>query len=64
MFPFEIITMLGSTIISSLLSLWAQRIKAKQKEQELLITRGKFQLQAIESARNVDNKGFQWTPRS
>ena len=63
MFPFEIITMLGSTIISSLLSLWAQRIKAKQKEQELLITRGKFQLQAIESARNVDNKGFQWTRR-
>jgi len=63
MFPFEIITMLGSTIISSLLSLWAQRIKSKQKEQELLITRGKFQLQAIESARNVDNVGFQWTRR-
>ena len=63
MFPFEIITMLGSTIISSLLSLWAQRIKAKQKEQELLITRGKFQLQSIEAARNVENKGFQWTRR-
>ena len=63
MFPFEIITMLGSTIISSLLSLWSQKLKAKQKEQELLITRGKFQLEAIESARNVDNKGFQWTRR-
>ena len=63
MFPFEIVTMLGSTLLSSLLSLWAQRIKAKQQEQELLITRGKFQLQSIEAARNVDNKGFQWTRR-
>ena len=63
MFPFEIITMLGSTLLSSLLSLWSQSIKAKQKEQELLITRGKFQLQSIEAARNVDNKGFQWTRR-
>jgi len=63
MFPFEIITMLGSTLLSSLLSLWSQRLKAKQKEQELLITRGKFQLQSIEAARNVDNKGFQWTRR-
>ena len=63
MFPFEIITMLGSTLISSMLSLWSQRLKAKQKEQELLITRGKFQLEAIESARNVDNVGFQWTRR-
>ena len=63
MFPFEIITMLGSTIISSLLSLWSQRIKARQDEQKLLITRGEFQLKAIESARNVDNAGFQWTRR-
>lgn len=63
MFPFEIITMLGSTLISSMLSLWSQRLKAKQKEQELLITRGKFQLEAIESARNVENVGFQWTRR-
>ena len=55
--------MLGSTLISSMLSLWSQRLKAKQKEQELLITRGKFQLEAIESARNVDNVGFQWTRR-
>ena len=63
MFPFEIITMLGSTLISSMLSLWSQRLKAKQKEQELLINRGKFQLEAIESSRNVDNVGFQWTRR-
>ena len=32
-FPFEIITMLGSTLLSSLLSIWAQSRKAKAEEQ-------------------------------
>ena len=63
MFPFEIITMLGSTLISSLLSLWTQRIKAKQDEQKMLLQRAEFQLKAVESARNVQDKGFQWTRR-
>jgi len=63
MFPFEIITMLGSTLLSSVLSLWSQRMKAKQDEQKMLITRGEFQLKAVESARNVQDKGFQWTRR-
>ena len=63
MFPFEIITMLGSTLISSLLSMWSQRMKAKQDEQKMLITRGEFQLKAVDAARNVENAGFQWTRR-
>ena len=63
MFPFEIITMLGSTLISSLLSLWSQRMKAKQDEQKMLITRGEFQLKAVDAARNVENAGFQWSRR-
>ena len=63
MFPFEIITMLGSTLISSLLSLWSQRIKAKQDEQKMLLQRAEFQQQAVDAARNVDNVGFQWTRR-
>ena len=63
MFPFEIITMLGSTLISSMLSLWSQRLKAKQDEQKMLITRGEFQLKAVDAARNVENVGFQWTRR-
>ena len=55
--------MLGSTLISSLLSLWSQRMKAKQDEQKMLITRGEFQLKAVDAARNVENVGFQWTRR-
>ena len=63
MFPFEIITMLGSTLISSLLSLWSQRLKAKQDEQKMLLQRAEFQQQAVDAARNVENVGFQWTRR-
>ena len=63
MFPFEIITMLGSTLLSSVLSLWSQKMKAKQDEQKMLITRGEFQLKAVDAARNVQDKGFQWTRR-
>ena len=62
-FPFEIITMLGSTLLSSLLSIWAQSRKAKAEEQKLLITRGEFEMKAIQAAREVKDKGFQWTRR-
>jgi|TARA_R100001460_G_scaffold97435_1_gene140015 hypothetical protein len=62
-FPFEIITMLGSTILGGLLSVWAESRKAKAEQQKLLITRGEFEMKAVEAARNVDNKGFQWTRR-
>lgn len=62
-FPFEIITMLGSTVLGGLLSVWAESRKAKAEQQKLLITRGEFEMKAVEAARNVDNKGFQWTRR-
>ena len=62
-FPFEIITMLGSTVLGGVMSIWADSRKAKAEEQQLLITRGKFQLQAVEAARNGKDKGFQWTRR-
>tara|TARA_A100000172_G_C2992739_1_gene93419 strand:- start:73 stop:429 length:357 start_codon:yes stop_codon:yes gene_type:complete len=38
-------------------------MKAKQDEQKMLITRGEFQLKAVDAARNVENVGFQWTRR-
>ena len=55
--------MLGSTLLSSLLSIWAQSRKAKAEEQKLLITRGEFEMKAIQAARKVKDKGFQWTRR-
>ena len=43
--------MLGSTVLGGVMSIWADSRKAKAEEQQLLITRGKFQLQAVEAAR-------------
>ena len=62
-FPFEIITMLGSTLLSSVLSIWSQSRKAKAEEQKLLITRGEFEMKAVQQAREVKDKGFAWTRR-
>ena len=55
--------MLGSTVLGGVMSVWAERRKAKQEQQKLLITRGEFEMKAIKAARNVKDKGFQWTRR-
>jgi hypothetical protein len=55
--------MLGSTLLSSLLSIWSQSRKAKEEQQKLLITRGEFEMKAIKAARDVKDKGFAWTRR-
>jgi len=51
-FPFELITMLGSTLISGVMSMISQNLKAKQAQQKMLLARGEF-----------SNEGFQWTRR-
>tara|TARA_R110000764_G_scaffold42165_2_gene94856 strand:- start:179 stop:616 length:438 start_codon:yes stop_codon:yes gene_type:complete len=61
--PVELMTILGSSILGGVMSIWGQSIKAKQENQKLLITRASFQMKAIEKARTYDNKGFQWTRR-
>ena len=62
-FPFEIITMLGSTVLGGVMSVWAESRKAKQDQQKLLITRGEFEMKARKAARDVKDKGCQWTRR-
>tara|TARA_R100000742_G_C4277882_1_gene100120 strand:- start:2193 stop:2633 length:441 start_codon:yes stop_codon:yes gene_type:complete len=64
-FPFEIITMLGSTLLSSLLSIWSQSRKAKAEEQKLLITRGEFEMKSKKQSldHSLKDKGFAWTRR-
>ena len=61
--PFEIITMLGSTILGGLMSMWSQSIKAKQAQQAMLMERAKFQAETVKDAREYENAGFQWTRR-
>ena len=64
-FPFEIITMLASTLLSSILSLWAESRKAKAEAQKLLIARGEFEMKARKQSiqAGLADKGFAWTRR-
>ena len=64
-FPFEIITMLASTVLGGLMSIWAESRKAKMENEKLLITRGEFNLKATKAARDhgLKDKGFAWTRR-
>jgi hypothetical protein len=61
--PFEMITMLGSTVLGGVMSIWSQSIKAKREEQKLLIQRADVQMKGFKEAREYDNVGFQWTRR-
>jgi len=57
------VTMLGSTVLGGVMSIWSQSIKAKQAEQKMLLARAKVQTEAFKEAREYDNVGFQWTRR-
>ena len=61
--PFEMITMLGSTVLGGIMSIWSQNIKAKQAEQKMLILRAEVQQNGFKEAREYENTGFQWTRR-
>ena len=61
--PFEMITMLGSTVLGGVMSIWSQSIKAKQAEQKMLLARAEVQTAAFKEAREYENVGFQWTRR-
>ena len=64
-FPFEIVTMLASTVLGGVMSIWAESRKAKAENEKLLITRGEFDMkarkQSIEAGQK--DKGFAWTRR-
>ena len=61
--PFEMITMLGSTVLGGVMSIWSQSIKAKQAEQKMLLQRDEVQTKAFKDAIEYENTGFQWTRR-
>jgi hypothetical protein len=63
--PLELITMLGSTILGGVMSIWGQSIKAKQAQQEMLMQRADFNRGAVADARDagIKDKHFAWTRR-
>ena len=64
-FPFEIVTMLASTVLGGVMSIWSESRKAKAEAQKLLITRGEFEMKAREQSIQAGqaDKGFAWTRR-
>ena len=63
--PLELITMLFSTILGGVMSIWGQSIKAKEANNKMLMERANFRKQAVDEARNAgkDDKHFAWTRR-
>ena len=63
--PLELITMLGSTVLGGVMSIWGQSMKAKAEQQKLLLQRANFQAEQINSARDygVKDSHFAWTRR-
>lgn len=64
-FPLELITMLGSTILGGVMSIWGQASAAKEKQQEFLLKRGEARASYAADAREHGRKDthFAWTRR-
>ena len=63
--PLELITMLGSTVLGGVMSIWGQSIKAKEAQQKMLMERANFNAQQVNTAREAGSKDkhFAWTRR-
>jgi len=63
--PLELITMLGSTVLGGVMSIWGQSIKSKQAQQEMLMERANFNAKQVNKARSAgkNDKHFAWTRR-
>ena len=63
--PLELITMLFSTILGGVMSIWGQSIKSKQAQNEMLMERANFRKSAVKDARDAgkNDSHFAWTRR-
>ena len=63
--PLELLTMLFSTVLGGVMSIWGQSMKARQQQQEALMQRAEFNRSAVADARDAGKKDthFAWTRR-
>jgi hypothetical protein len=63
--PLELITMLGSTVLGGVMSVWGQSIKAKEAQQKMLMERASFNAKQVAMARDAgkNDKHFACTRR-
>ena len=61
----ELITMLFSTVLGGVMSIWGQSMKNRQLQQEMLMQRAEFNRSAVADARDAGktDKHFAWTRR-
>ena len=63
--PLELITMLFSTVLGAVMSIWGMSMKAKEANNRMLLERANFRKEAVAEARNAgkEDKHFAWTRR-
>jgi hypothetical protein len=63
--PLELVTMLGSTVLGGVMSMWGQSMKAKQEQNKMLLQRAEFNATQVNAARDAgkNDKHFAWTRR-
>ena len=63
--PLELITMLFSTILGGVMSIWGQNMKNKQEQQKMMLQTAQFRADQVNEARNAgkNDKHFAWTRR-
>lgn len=61
--PMELFTLLGSGLLSFLMSMWGQSMKDRNLQNQMLLARGKLQNEMIEKARQMQGKGVSFTRR-
>lgn len=64
MIPFEIITMLGSGLLSGILSVWGMSLKARKEEEKMKLQLLVQKDLSFKEAREYRNKGFEFTRRT
>ena len=61
--PLELVTMLGSSLLGGVMTVWSQNMKSKQEAFQRAIDGLAAQSKATDEARRYENKGFQITRR-
>lgn len=63
--PLELITMLGSTVLGGVMSIWGQSIKAREANNKMLLERANANASFAKEARDAGktDKHFAWTRR-
>jgi hypothetical protein len=63
--PLELITMLFSTILGGVMSIWGQSMKNRQEQNKMMLQTAQFRAEQVNTAREAgkNDSHFAWTRR-